>query len=501
MTTKLTVRNLKNIRHLDFEIPSFGAYLLTGSNGSGKTSLLTCLSRLRNSDAFQRGFRGSLHASLDSHRGASVQYEINGDSVTYTYVQERWAPLPRRNSGLLASCGYPDVKYIAANADRVEPRKEEFAPRSVRQTAEPLRNALNDIFETNRFTDLCYINLNRSGQSKAYLIRQMREGKPTMYFSERNFSLGELCVLKLLLSLNDIAEKSLVLIDELELAIHPRAQIRLFYHLEQLAKEKELTIIFSTHSVSLIKNVDRRNILFLQRVDENVKCIKGCYPTFALGQITSGEELAPDCVLYVEDDSAKKCVEAMLNLYRRQVNPSVQQPTVVVVPLGGFSQILEFLDKSPQLLPNTAKQKVLLDLDVKTESLVDYTMADDHYMLGLFQRLDRYIDYLPWTPEVGLVELIGEDRQQHENGLRNYFSDQRISFPANWPVNAPNDATTKQYRATTKKSLFQLCEHIENITGRPRDRIREGLFDYLVLQTHSASRHDLVGLIGQTIHS
>lgn len=500
MATKLTIRNLKNIEQLKFEVPRPGAYLLTGSNGSGKTSLLTCLSRLRNSGAFQRGFRSSLHASLDSHRGASVQYEINNDSVTYTYVEERWAPLPRRNSGLLASCGYPEVKYIAADADRVEPKKEEFAPRSVRLTEQPLRDAMNSIFSTERFADLCYINLNRGGQNKAYLIRQMRQGKSTLYFSERNFSLGELCVLKLLLSLDNIANDSLVLIDELELAVHPRAQIKLFQHIANLAKEKNLTIIFSTHSVTLIKSTSRKNVLFLQRNNGTVICLKGCYPTFALGQITAGEEVAPDCVIYVEDDSAKKCAEAMLQLYRRQVDPLVAQPTVVAVPLGGFSQILEFLDKTPQLLPNMTKLRVLLDEDVKTESLAEYRRRDDHYMLGLFQRLDRSIGFLPWTPEVGFIDLIRQDLERHENGLKMYFNDHRVSFLDDWPP-AVQQGTPKQIRDAAKTSLFTLCSHLEGLVGRSNDRVREGLFEYLVQQTFAAKTHDLVGLIGRTIHN
>lgn len=100
MATKLTIKNLKNIKQLEFIIPEPGAYLLTGSNGAGKTTLLTCLSRLRNRNAFQRGFRSSFHKYLDSHRGASVKYEIDGQTVTYTYVEERWAPLPRSHSGL-----------------------------------------------------------------------------------------------------------------------------------------------------------------------------------------------------------------------------------------------------------------------------------------------------------------------------------------------------------------------------------------------------------------
>jgi energy-coupling factor transporter ATP-binding protein EcfA2 len=500
MATKLTIENLKNIQHLEFDIPPRGAYLLTGSNGSGKTSLLTCLSRLRNNGAFQRGFRSSVHPSLDSHRGASVKYEINGDSVTYTYVEERWAPLPRRNSGLLANCGYPEVKYIAADGDRVEPKKDEFAPRSVRLTGQPLRDDLNNIFSTKRFDELCYINLNRGGQNKAYLIRQTRQGKPTLYFSERNFSLGELCVLKLLLALEDIVNASLVLIDELELAVHPRAQSKLFHHLVKIAKEKDLTIIFSTHSVTLIKTTDRRKILFLQGTNGNVVCRKGCYPTFALGQISGGEEVAPDCVIYVEDDSAKKCTEAMIQLYRRQMNPLVAQPTVVVVPLGGFSQILEFMDKAPQLLPANTKVMALLDEDVQTESLAAYNASEDHYMLSLFQRLNGSVGFLPWTPEVGFIELIQQAPEHHENGLKEYFADQRFVFPENWLPHNPGN-TPAQIRKSNKASIFALCESLQNLLGKPNDRIREGLFDYLVQQTSIQGAPDLIGLIGRTIHT
>lgn len=500
MATKLTIEKLKNISRLEFEIPPPGAYLLTGSNGSGKTSLLTCLSRLRNSGAFQRGFRSSVHPSLDSHRGASVKYEINGNTVTYTYVEERWAPLPRRNSGLLANCGYPEVKYIAADGDRVEPKKDEFAPRSVRLTEQALRDDLNEIFSTDRFNELCYINLNRGGYNRAYLIRQTRPGKPTLYFSERNFSLGELCVLKLLLSLENMVDGSLVLIDELELAVHPRAQAKLFHYLAKLAGEKTLTIIFSTHSVSLIKTTERKKILFLQNSNGLVTCLKGCYPTFALGQISAGEEVAPDCVIYVEDDSAKKCVESMLGQYRRQIKGGVAQPTVVAVPIGGFRQILEFLDKAPNLLPATTKLKVLLDQDVQTESLVDYQQRQDHYMLGLFQRLSAHIEFLPWTPEVGFMNVIRDNQALHENGLKDYFGDQRVSLPHQWPTAIPG-LTPKQVRDAGKKDIYALGAHLADLTGKPNDKIREGLFDYLVQHTINVKASDLIGLIGTVIHN
>ena len=44
MAKKITIRNIKHIRHLEFNLPSrSGVYTLTGSNGSGKTTLVKIL--------------------------------------------------------------------------------------------------------------------------------------------------------------------------------------------------------------------------------------------------------------------------------------------------------------------------------------------------------------------------------------------------------------------------------------------------------------------------
>ncbi len=500
MSTKLTIHNLKNIKSLEFEIPEPGAYLLTGTNGSGKTSLLTCLSRLRDRNAFQKGFRSSFHQSLDSHRGASVKYEINGQSVTYTYVEERWAPLPRKNSGLLATCGYQAVDYIAADASRVMPQQNQFTPQRVKPTSDALRSAMNTIFSTDKFSELCYINLNRGGVEKAYVIRQPPLGnKPVAYYSERNFSLGELCVLKLLLTLEGIQNDSLVLIDELELATHPRAQTHLFSYLNKIAQEKNLTIIFSTHSVSLIKGTDRKQVLFLENSNGIVSCSKGCYPTYTLGHISSGEEVAPDCVVYVEDDSAQKCLNAMLELYRQQTGLGKLLPTTLAVSIGGFSKILQFLDKAPQMLPRHTKIMAALDLDVKEESLLDYQTRSDHEKLALFQRLEAKLTYLPWTPEVGLVALIRADIAAHETNLKAYFSDHRVVIPHDWG-SATLGLTKKPFREACKKAVYELGESLETLLGRQNDRVREDLFRYLVLQTHETKQHDLLSFVGKLIH-
>jgi ABC-type cobalamin/Fe3+-siderophores transport system ATPase subunit len=62
MTGTINIQNLRNLNSLHFEIPDRGVTLLTGSNGSGKTSLLACLRRIGHSNAFPIHFPTSLRS-------------------------------------------------------------------------------------------------------------------------------------------------------------------------------------------------------------------------------------------------------------------------------------------------------------------------------------------------------------------------------------------------------------------------------------------------------
>jgi recombinational DNA repair ATPase RecF len=115
------------------KIPSQGVWLITGLNGSGKTSLLAALFRIGSSHAFQRYYRTStFEDKLDSFSDAKITYQINGNEVSYAYGGKRWRATPSRNSRLFQNFPYNSVKFIEANRSRVEPFADEIRPRSVR---------------------------------------------------------------------------------------------------------------------------------------------------------------------------------------------------------------------------------------------------------------------------------------------------------------------------------------------------------------------------------
>ena len=380
VTRRITIEKLKQIDQLEFEVPGPGVYVLSGANGSGKSCLLACLLRLGWNNAFPLSFKSSkISKQLDEYSGASVRYEINGASVAYVYSGERWVPVPKSQSKLLRQFGYGAVIYAAANADRIEPRAEDFTPQRVKDAPQPIRDAASKILGDNKFKDLKTINLKRGVGSSAYLLPDGLKSTPKRhaYYSEKNFSLGEICVLKLLRQLENCPHGSLVLIDELELALHPRAQVKLFEHLQAVSQAKNLTTIFSTHSASLIKSCERRHFFFIDRVAGKTTVIAECYPTYALGQIALSEERSPDVVLYVEDDQAKMIIDSLVSILVTKHLSGKSRPTVVVAPIGTFGAVIAFLSRSHSLLPDSIKLFALLDKDVEVESLKDLKASNN----------------------------------------------------------------------------------------------------------------------------
>lgn len=501
MTKHITIRNLKHIRELKFEIPEPGVHLLAGSNGAGKTSVLACLRRIGYPNAFAHHFASSQHSdSLDNFNGAKIEYALNNNSVTYTYRGERWAPSPRSNSGLLRQFGYPSVLYIGATAERITPRPEDFNLRNIRAASQAIREAANTIFGTNKFNSLKTINLTRGAGNPAFVL-QASPPPHAKYFSERNFSLGELCILKLIRSLTTCENNSLVLIDELELALHPKAQIELLNYLIAISNQKNLTVIFSTHSASLLKKAQRQNILFLEGNQGIIKTLKACFPTYALGNIAYDEERAPDIVIYVEDEAALHVTEAMVRLCiatRFQAQASLF-PTVHIVPIGPFISVVRFLERSDALLPPSTKSSSLLDLDVKEESLREWQVQRNHTMLAEFQRHGNRINYLPWTPEVGLIEFIRDPNNRAEQIFREHFEDNRLSIHLNDIGAIPQNSGGPQRaacKAAVSRIVARLTPHFPNADER---HVRKGLFQAFATWYFNANRAAAMQLIGPIV--
>lgn len=502
MTRRILIEKLKQIDRIEFDVPDPGVYVLSGTNGTGKSALLACLLRLGRPTAFQTAFRSSkISEALDNFQNAKITYEVNNNSVSYQYSGVRWEPTPKRQSKLPSAFGFPSVIFAAADSDRIEPRAEDFVPQRVRDAAPALKAAAIEILSDERFNDLKVINVKRGTGSEAFLLPDNRatNARRRAYFSEKNFSLGELCVLKLLRQLEACPQHSLVLIDELELALHPRAQIKLFEYLKRTSGAKVLTTIFSTHSVSLIKSVDRTKLFFLDRIDGRTQLLKACYPTYALGQLALQEERSPDVALFVEDEQAQLIVQALVRLLLSTDFSGLAKPTISVVPIGPITSVIAFVPRATALLPDSVRTFGLLDQDAYTEFIQPLNVAQNHIELAKIQRIQNKIKFLPWTPEVGIVQFITAALGANERSLRQYFGDQRITFN-NIDFAGSAQLNGAQLRRAAKELVGRLTTHIAQVAQRTPERVRQDVAEWFATgcmagQQAAAIRHLMLPLL------
>ncbi|MBQ7584867.1 MAG: AAA family ATPase, partial [Desulfovibrionaceae bacterium] len=101
----------------------------------------------------------------------------------------------------------------------------------------------------------------------------------------------------------DFEKYSLVIIDEIESSLHPRAQRRLIRDLATIAREREIQFIISTHSNYVLEEIVPEGRLLILDSDRGKSTVSGVSSEFAMTNID--DEPHPEGDVYVEDCVAK----------------------------------------------------------------------------------------------------------------------------------------------------------------------------------------------------
>jgi predicted ATPase len=119
---------------------------------------------------------------------------------------------------------------------------------------------------------------------------------------------GEIAAAELLAV--DYPKNGIVLIDEIETSLHPRAQRRLMRDLARVAREQELQIVLTTHSPYILDELPPEARIYLMDGAGGKTAVVGVSPEFAMTRMD--EEQHPECDIYVEDQRAATLVAEML---------------------------------------------------------------------------------------------------------------------------------------------------------------------------------------------
>ena len=477
----LSVRNLRGIPKLDFTVPDRpGAYLLTGANGAGKSTVLSCLAQLGDPGALDRFFTPNIRFSDfdadDVYRDSLIRFEADGKVVEFRYRSGKWRAAGEETENKLDLFGFSSVVFAGEKRKVFPEPGETFSIRAVRPAPENLRSAAAEIFDDEKFHQLPVVKSEITG-TEFFLIRRFEAGEDR-FFSENNFGSGERAVLRLIARIQSLPPSALILLDEAEMALHPRARKRLWEYLRRTAAARSFVILVSTQSASLIRGADRGRILLLENDGaDGLVCRNDVYPAAVLGEMALPEDILPEVLLLVEDQEASMLLNAIVDKLRACMDQEF--PYCRILPVGGYMQVVILMDNLSRVLPAYIQKRAVLDRDAKP-FIAKALESPGRSHFDVVERNRKQIFYLPCAPEQGVIRLLESDVRRHSRGLSELFCGRSPHLEDIVYHDARYRAVPGTNRADCKEKLSLIVRGIMKISGEPETNVRKKLYRYYV---------------------
>lgn len=305
---KIRIDGVGGIKHLELKFNK-GMNLICGTNGIGKTTILECISHL-----FIQANTSQLKRNVNYKKGrVEAELEIDGQNTNYNYEIKDFEPdkqdfvstIVRERSrdiivfNLLRSFDYIKLESISRDPERDEYRTMDIAYQGVDATdiknwfvERYMWSAHKDSLNKEQIHNLEYskkafsildkeVTFSRIIPDTFDIILNTKQGK---IFFEYLSSGYKSCVYILLGIIKEIEYRyknpyikvqdfnGIILIDEIDVHLHPEWQARLVNALKELLPNAQ--IIATTHSPSIIQTAETNEIIALYFDENNDICIK-----------------------------------------------------------------------------------------------------------------------------------------------------------------------------------------------------------------------------------
>jgi hypothetical protein len=333
---------LRGIQDLSINF-NYPLTVISGKNGCGKTTALALTALGFHSPAGHkptnarrlplRGETSTYYTFSDFFFNGPNDPDITGVEIGWTYHDRKELRIQKRSKNWMHYQRRPERPVHYLGVIRCAPAIEQSALRahfgkpkgSKGDEAKPLNarfcERLSDIMGR-LYEEADVMSSNR------YSVRRCKAGSS---YSSFNMGAGEDVLIDLLYILQECPAGSLIVIEEIELGLHPEALVRLAYHLQEIISEKKIQVIVSTHSQHFIDNVPRVARVLIQKANGQHTVIEGPTTRFAYGLISG--QLEPELHVYCEDTFAELLIkQALLGDQRRRVH---------VVPVGSKTELVK----------------------------------------------------------------------------------------------------------------------------------------------------------------
>jgi predicted ATPase len=288
---------------------SFPLLAIVGENGAGKSTILQAIAASYDSEAMgRRNFASYFFPDTpwEEITDAEIQYSgRQGNDLFSGSVRkpgERWRGNPDRKER--------EVVWIDLARMQPIPSRTGYTKMAKTQVREVGATAFDDEARE-RLSRI----MGKKYDAARVAITDVGDDKPMPVVSHRGRSYsgfhsgaGELVSAELTSAV--LPKTSIVLIDEIESSLHPRAQRRVVRDLAQLARLRDLQIIFTTHSPYVLEELPPEGRLYVTDDMDGKTLIAGVSASFAMTSMD--DEQHPECDVYIEDEIAEDLLREII---------------------------------------------------------------------------------------------------------------------------------------------------------------------------------------------
>ena len=261
MNIEVNIKNLQHINEMNVELDfqNNNIICIVSNNGVGKTTLLKSLGMLYNSSVIQR-----TSSSAISFENTEISIRYNDSTYDFRYSDSlKYIDY----KGLINEADKGIVELPIPHGDRysgfsnLNEIDSELRAKYISEdytTPVGLIGFLSRVYKNDKFAELkeCEVS------GAKYYFLPLDDYK---YIREDFFSSGEyfiICLYRLLHS----DSKELIAIDEIDISLDASAQVSLVSELECVCKDQNKKILFTTHSLALMKTLEKSDvpIMFLE---------------------------------------------------------------------------------------------------------------------------------------------------------------------------------------------------------------------------------------------
>lgn len=361
----LCIENLQHIKKLNFEIDisNSGIMAIVGRNGVGKTMLFKAIQNFATSNTFKNTSNNYIYQD-----DSKITYHINEAEEVYQFLYNS-------NVETLDYKGEVDSESIdKITVELPIPFGERFKQfqklgnqdKSIRAAIvsgntnkpEELISLLNYIYDSDKFDNLVEINIK---SEKFYAITL----KESLYIREDYLSSGEYFIVNIYKYIKQ--GKKLIAIDEIDISLDSMAQVRFIEKLRELSIAYELKLFFSTHSLALIKTLEKDELFYMELNDGICTYEKKSY-NYIKSLLYGFHDY--DKYILTEDIMLNSFIEYLLN------NENIFSK-YILLEIGGDVQVISLLDRNHIKEIFDKKQNVISVLDGDKSHMSAYNKRED----------------------------------------------------------------------------------------------------------------------------